>query len=193
VGDDAFLGFACVVGDRCVVRHDSAVDACDLPRGLCVPSTFRLCPGADLARIPTVRADETEFPERVVRTKNSPVVGYERLQNAFRAAVAGGGRTAHASLSRVPRPALAAPSGDTPGRPAGFRWRVRGRWRRRPGARQREVLEEERRQHSAAGDARLAVDGDGLLARARLADRACPRADAKAASGSRKCTSSSRT
>jgi carbonic anhydrase/acetyltransferase-like protein (isoleucine patch superfamily) len=88
VGDDVFIGFNsvlfdCVVGDRCVVRHNSVVDGCDLPSGFYVPSTFRLGPGTDLARIPKVTADETEFSESVVRTNNSLVVGYKRLQNEF--------------------------------------------------------------------------------------------------------------
>jgi len=88
VGDEVFIGFNsvlfdCAVGHRCVVRHNAVVDGLDLPAGFYVPSTLRIGPGTDLASIPKVTADESEFSESVVRTNNSLVLGYKRLQNEF--------------------------------------------------------------------------------------------------------------
>lgn len=88
VGDNVFIGFNsvlfnCVVGEGCVVRHNSVVDGCDLPPGFYVPSTQRIGPNADLSIIPKVTADASEFSEDVVRTNNSLVQGYKRLEGEF--------------------------------------------------------------------------------------------------------------
>ncbi len=88
VGDSVFIGFNsvlfnCAVGEGCVVRHNAVVDGCDLPAGLYVPSTQRIGPRTDLATIPKVTADACEFSEDVVRTNNSLVQGYKRLEGEF--------------------------------------------------------------------------------------------------------------
>jgi len=86
VGGGVFIGFNsvlfnCAVGQGCVVRHNAVVDGCDLPPGFYVPSTQRIGPTTDLATIPKVTADASEFSEDVVRTNNSLVQGYKRLQS----------------------------------------------------------------------------------------------------------------
>ncbi len=88
VDDGVFIGFNsvlfnCAVGEGCVVRHNSVVDGCDLPPGFYVPSTQRIGPRTDLATIPKVTADASEFSEDVVRTNNSLVQGYKRLEGEF--------------------------------------------------------------------------------------------------------------
>ena len=75
--------FNCAVGEGCVVRHNAVVDGCDLPAGFYVPSTQRIGPHTDLDTIPTVTADASEFSEDVVRTNNSLVQGYKRLEGEF--------------------------------------------------------------------------------------------------------------
>ncbi|MHC9710902.1 hypothetical protein ACQXYI_11465 [Corynebacterium diphtheriae] len=57
VGDRVFIGFNsvlfnCVVGDGCVVRHNSVVDGRDLPAAFYVPSTTRIGPNTDLSPVP---------------------------------------------------------------------------------------------------------------------------------------------
>lgn len=88
VGDRVFIGFNsvlfnCAIGEGCVVHHNAVVDGCDLPPRRCVPSTQRIGPRADLAAIPRVTADASEFSEDVVRTNNSLVLGYKRLEGEF--------------------------------------------------------------------------------------------------------------
>ena len=88
VGDSAFIGFNsvlfdCAIGEDCIVRHNAVVDGCDLPPGFYVPSTQRIGPHTDLATIPKVTADASEFSEDVVRTNNSLVQGYKRLGGEF--------------------------------------------------------------------------------------------------------------
>ncbi len=88
VGDRVFIGFNsvlfnCRVGDGCVVRHNAVVDGADLPPGFYVPSTERIGPHTDLAAMPRVTAQATEFSEDVVRTNHSLVQGYKQLQNEF--------------------------------------------------------------------------------------------------------------
>jgi len=88
VGDNVFIGFNtvlfnCAVGDGCVVRHNSVVDGLDLPPGFYVPSTQRIGPQTDLATIPKVTADASEFSEDVARTNNSLVQGYKRIEGEF--------------------------------------------------------------------------------------------------------------
>ena len=88
VGDSVFIGFNsvlfnCAVGEGCVVGHNAVVDGRDLPAGLCVPSTQRIGPHTDLAAIPRVTVDASEFSEDVVRTNNALVQGYKRLEGEF--------------------------------------------------------------------------------------------------------------
>lgn len=88
VGSNVFIGFNsvlfnCRVGTRCVVRHNSVVDGCDLPEGFYVPSTTYINAGTDLATIPKVSASAAEFSEDVARTNVELVRGYKRLQNEF--------------------------------------------------------------------------------------------------------------
>ena len=88
VGNRVFIGFNsvlfnCRVGDGCVVRHNAVVDGADLPAGFYVPSTERIGPHTDLAAMPRVSAQATEFSEDVVRTNHSLVQGYKKLQNEF--------------------------------------------------------------------------------------------------------------
>lgn len=88
VGDGVFIGFNsvlfnCTVGDRCVVRHNAVVDGSDLPPGFYVRSTERIGPATDLAALPKVTADASEFSEDVARTNNELVRGYKNIQNEF--------------------------------------------------------------------------------------------------------------
>lgn len=88
VGSRVFIGFNsvlfnCTVGDGCVVRHNAVVDGCVLPGGFYVPSTERIGPTTDLAKIPKVTVQASEFSEDVARTNNELVQGYKRLQNEF--------------------------------------------------------------------------------------------------------------
>ena len=73
--------FNCRVGEGCVIRHNAVVDGCDLPPGFHVPSTARIGPHTDLASVPKVNAQASEFSEDVARTNNSLVQGYKRIQN----------------------------------------------------------------------------------------------------------------
>jgi len=88
IEEDVFIGFNsvvfnCRIGDGCVVRHNAVVDGNDLPPGFYVSSTLRIGPETDLASIPRVSAEATEFSEDVVRTNHELVQGYKRLQNEF--------------------------------------------------------------------------------------------------------------
>lgn len=85
VGNNVFNSvlFNCTVGDGSVVRHNAVVDGADLPAGFYVPSTERIGPRTDLAAMPRVTAQATEFSEDVVRTNHELVQGYKRLQNEF--------------------------------------------------------------------------------------------------------------
>lgn len=88
VADSVFIGFNsvlfnCAVGEGCVVRHNAVVDGRDLPAGFYIPSTQRIGPQTDLATIPKVTADAAEFSEDVVRTNNSLIQGYNRLEGEF--------------------------------------------------------------------------------------------------------------
>ncbi len=88
VGRGVFIGFNsvlfnCAVGDACVVRHNAVVDGCDLPAGFYLPSVQRIGPHTDVATIPKVTADASEFSEDVVRTNNSLVQQYKRLEEEF--------------------------------------------------------------------------------------------------------------
>lgn len=87
-GNNVFIGFNsvlfnCTVGDGSVVRHNAVVDGADLPAGFYVPSTERIGPRTDLAAMPRVTTQATEFSEDVVRTNHELVQGYKRLQNEF--------------------------------------------------------------------------------------------------------------
>lgn len=88
VGDDVFVGFNsvlfnCTVAPGCVVRHNSVLDGCHLPPGFYVPSTERIGPHTDLATIPKVTAQASEFSESVMQANNALVAGYKRIQNEF--------------------------------------------------------------------------------------------------------------
>ncbi|WP_111496851.1 MULTISPECIES: carbonate dehydratase [Marinobacter] len=88
VGSSTFIGFNsvlfnCSIGDGCVVRHNAVVDGCDLPARFYVPSTARIGPETDLAAMPSVSADASEFSEDVARTNNELVNGYKAIQNEF--------------------------------------------------------------------------------------------------------------
>lgn len=86
IGNGVFIGFNsvlfnCTVGDGCVVRFNAVVDGCDLPSGFHVRSTERIGPETDLASVPQVSPDASEFSEDVARTNNELVLGYKRIQN----------------------------------------------------------------------------------------------------------------
>jgi carbonic anhydrase/acetyltransferase-like protein (isoleucine patch superfamily) len=88
VGNKVFIGFNtvlfnCHIGEGCVVRHNSVVDGCDLPPGFYVPSTTRINQQSDLAEIPRVTVDATEFSEDVAHTNIDLVKGYKALSNEF--------------------------------------------------------------------------------------------------------------
>jgi len=88
VGSKVFIGFNsvlfnCVVGDGCVVRYNAVVDGIHLPPGFHVHSAERLGPDTDLAALPQVPPDASEFSEDVVRTNNQLVRGYKQIQNEF--------------------------------------------------------------------------------------------------------------
>lgn len=88
IDDDVFIGFNsvlfnCTVGMRTVVRHNSVVEACNLPAGFHVPSTTTIHSDADLSRIVQVSPDETTFSESVVNANNRLVVGYRSIRNEF--------------------------------------------------------------------------------------------------------------
>lgn len=82
-GDFNSVLFNCTVEDGCVVRHNAVVDGCHLPAGFYVTSTQRIGPATDLARLPRVSADASEFSEDVARTNNALVRGYKTIQNEF--------------------------------------------------------------------------------------------------------------
>ncbi len=88
VGDGVFVGFntvlfKCDVGKGCVVEHNSVIDGCDLPTRFYVPSTQRIGQNTDLATIPWVTADASEFSEDVARTNNWLVQGYKSIGGEF--------------------------------------------------------------------------------------------------------------
>ncbi|NTX28589.1 carbonate dehydratase [Burkholderia pyrrocinia] len=88
VGDGVFVGFNsvlfnCMIDDGCVVRYNAVVDGCHLPPGFYVRSTERIGPETDLAALPQVTADASEFSEDVARTNNALVLGYKHIQNEF--------------------------------------------------------------------------------------------------------------
>lgn len=88
VGHGVFIGFNsvlfdCVVEDGCVVRFNAVVDGCHLPPGFHVPSTVRIGRATDLATLPKVSVDASEFSEDVARTNNQLVRGYKIIQNEF--------------------------------------------------------------------------------------------------------------
>jgi carbonic anhydrase/acetyltransferase-like protein (isoleucine patch superfamily) len=88
VGDRVFIGFNsvlfnCIVGNGCVVRHNSVVDGRDLPDAFYVPSTTRIGPNTDLSLFPPVSVSASEFSEDVARTNVDLVRGYKALQNEF--------------------------------------------------------------------------------------------------------------
>ena len=88
VGNGVFIGFNsvlfnCVVDDGCIVRHNAVVDGCHLPPHFYVPSTERIGATTDLASLPKVTADASEFSEDVARTNNELVLGYQSIRNEF--------------------------------------------------------------------------------------------------------------
>lgn len=88
VGNDVFIGFNsvlfdCVVDDGCVVRFNAVIDGCHLPAGFRVPSSMRIGRSTDLAALPKVSVDASEFSEDVALTNNRLVSGYKSIQNEF--------------------------------------------------------------------------------------------------------------
>ena len=88
VGNGVFIGFNsvlfnCTIDDGCVVRYNAVVDGVHLPAGFYVHSTERIGPDTDLASLPQVPADASEFSEDVARTNNALVQGYKAIQNEF--------------------------------------------------------------------------------------------------------------
>jgi carbonic anhydrase/acetyltransferase-like protein (isoleucine patch superfamily) len=88
IGARVFLGFNsvvynCEVGEGSVVRHNSVIENCHLPPGFHVPSTTAVHSDADLAKIPRVDPNVTEFSESVAVTNLALVKGYKKLQNEF--------------------------------------------------------------------------------------------------------------
>ena len=82
VGFNSVL-FNCTIDDGCVVRYNAVVDGCHLPPGFYVRSTERIGPETDLAALPQVTADASDFSEDVARTNNALVLGYKLIQNEF--------------------------------------------------------------------------------------------------------------
>jgi carbonic anhydrase/acetyltransferase-like protein (isoleucine patch superfamily) len=88
VGNGVFIGFNsvlfnCTIEDGCVVRYNAVVDGCHLPPGFYVRSTERIGPETDLASLPQVSTDASEFSEDVARTNNELVRGYKAIHNEF--------------------------------------------------------------------------------------------------------------
>ncbi|NWG86191.1 MAG: carbonate dehydratase [Hydrogenophilaceae bacterium] len=88
VGNSVFIGFNsvlfnCEVGDRCVIRHNSVVEGCHLPPGFHVPSTTNIHSDSELATVPQVTANESDFSEDVAQTNIRLVAGYKKLSNEF--------------------------------------------------------------------------------------------------------------
>lgn len=76
VGNGVFIGFNsvlfnCTIADGCVVRHNTAIDGCHLPADFHVPSTTRIGRSTDLATLPKVSIDASEFSEDVVPSSSS--------------------------------------------------------------------------------------------------------------------------
>ncbi len=88
VGDNVFIGFNtvlfnCTIGNRSVVRHNTVVEGCEVPEGFHIPSTRFVHSNTDLATIPQVTPEASDFSEDVVRANHELVKGYKRLQNEF--------------------------------------------------------------------------------------------------------------
>ena len=88
IGNNVFIGFNsvlfdCVIENGCVVRFNAVIDGCHLPTGFHVPSTLRIGHSTDLATLPKVSVDASEFSEDVARTNNELVLGYKEIQNEF--------------------------------------------------------------------------------------------------------------
>lgn len=88
VGNGVFIGFNsvlfnCKVGEGAVVRHNSVVDGCDIPAGFYVSSCEKIGPKTDLASLPKVSAQASEFSEDVARTNNRLVEGYKLIEHEF--------------------------------------------------------------------------------------------------------------
>ena len=88
IKDRVFIGFNsvlfnCHINSGCVIRYNAVVDGCELPEGFYVPSTARIDARTDLAAMPRVSADASNFSEDVARTNNELVAGYKNIQNEF--------------------------------------------------------------------------------------------------------------
>lgn len=84
VGDNVFIGFNSVVfrtiiGDGCVIQHNSVVDGQDLPSQSHVPPMTNIGPGFDLNLLNPVANEYTSFSKSVVAANHVLVEGYKKL------------------------------------------------------------------------------------------------------------------
>jgi carbonic anhydrase/acetyltransferase-like protein (isoleucine patch superfamily) len=88
IDDDVFIGFNAVVfrshiGRGSVLRHNSVVDGKDLPENSHIPPVLYIGADFDLASLPKVDANLSDFSESVVSANHFLVEGYKRLSNEF--------------------------------------------------------------------------------------------------------------
>ncbi|MEN8722859.1 MAG: carbonate dehydratase [Alphaproteobacteria bacterium] len=86
VEDECFIGFNsvlfnCTVGARSVIRHNSVVEACEIPAGFHVPSATSIHNDDDVAKIVQITPDEATFSESVVSANRWLAEGYKRIAN----------------------------------------------------------------------------------------------------------------
>ncbi len=86
VDDECFIGFNsvlfnCHVGAKSVIRHNSVVEACDIPAGFHVPSATSIHNDDDVAQIVQITPDEATFSERVVSANRWLAEGYKKIAN----------------------------------------------------------------------------------------------------------------
>ena len=85
VGDQVLVGFNSVVfggviGDRCVIRHGSVVEHCELPADTLVPSGCRVGADSDIAALPKVDPQSADFQHMTVEANLALTSGYRKLQ-----------------------------------------------------------------------------------------------------------------
>ena len=88
IENDVFVGFNsvlfnCTVGENAVIRHNSVLEACDLPARFHVPSASSVHSNDELHKIPQVTPDEATFSESVVQANTRLVEGYKAIRNEF--------------------------------------------------------------------------------------------------------------